>query len=45
MKATALRPAAFATARHAGFETFLSYADLIQGIRPVSPLAIISGVQ
>lgn len=41
----ALRPAAFDAARYADFERFLADADLIDGTRPVSQLAIDPGAE
>ncbi|MBZ8117172.1 ABC transporter substrate-binding protein [Roseovarius sp. LXJ103] len=41
----ALRPAGLDAARYAGYEAFLSEAGLIEGIRPVSSLAIDLGAE
>ncbi len=41
----ALRPAAVDVARYTGFEKFMSEAGLIEGIRPVSQLAIDPGAR
>ena len=41
----ALRPAGLDAARYAGYEAFLSEAGLIEGIRPVSDLAIDLGAE
>lgn len=41
----ALRPAALDTARYTGYEAFLSEAGLVEGMRPVSQLAIDPGAQ
>lgn len=41
----ALRPEAFGAGRYAAFEAFLAEAGLVEGIRPVSALAIDLGAQ
>jgi len=41
----ALRPEALDEDRYARFETFLSEAGLVEGLRPVSSLAVDLGAQ